>query len=119
LPPDNVADYVVNGGPLCDTYVTVHLQFAVWHSAAAQILPRWGTMYSRLDPVEISNQLGLDDYVASLAAKHANLEKAIQDEAQRPAPNTLSLGELKRRKLWVKDQIFMVKARTSARRSRA
>ncbi|MDP7342295.1 MAG: DUF465 domain-containing protein [Alphaproteobacteria bacterium] len=83
--------------------------------------PRWGTMYSRLDPVDISNELGLDDYVASLAAKHANLEKAIQDEAQRPAPNTLSLAELKRRKLRVKDQIFLVKARIRGheRRSRA
>ena len=55
-------------------------------------------MYSSLDPEEISNDLGLDDYVASLAAKHANLEKEIQDEAERPVPNTLSLGELKRRK---------------------
>ena len=72
----------------------------------------WRTMYSRLDSVEISNDLGFDDYVASLAAKHANLEKAIQDEAQRPAPNTLSLAELKRRKLRVKDQIFLVKARS-------
>ena len=78
-------------------------------------------MYSRLDPAEISNDLGLDDYVASLAAKHANLEKAIQDEAQRPAPNTLSLAELKRKKLRVKDQIFLVKARDQdrERRSRA
>lgn len=66
-------------------------------------------MYSRLDPVRISNDLGFDDYVASLAAKHANLEKAIQDEVERPAPNTLSLGELKRRKLRVKDQIYLVK----------
>jgi|TARA_B100000809_G_scaffold245181_1_gene271865 hypothetical protein len=69
-------------------------------------------MYSRLDLVRISNDLGFDDYVASLAAKHANLEKAIQDEADRPAPNTLSLGELKRRKLRVKDQIFWVKGRS-------
>ena len=78
-------------------------------------------MYSRLDPAEISNDLGLDDYVASLAAKHANLEKAIQDEAQRPAPNTLCLAELKRKKLRVKDRIFLVKARSRGRelRSRA
>ena len=68
-------------------------------------------MYSRLDPNRISNELGFDDYVASLAAKHASLEKAIQDEADRPAPNTLSLGELKRLKLRVKDQIYLVKGR--------
>ncbi len=78
-------------------------------------------MYSRLDPADISADIGLDDYVASLAAKHANLEKAIQDESQRPAPNTLSLAELKRKKLRIKDQIFFVKARSRSlkRRSRA
>ncbi len=69
-------------------------------------------MYSRLDRVRMSNDLGLDDYVASLAAKHASLEKAIQDEAERPSPNTLSLGELKRRKLRVKDQIYLEKRRS-------
>ena len=76
-------------------------------------------MYSRLDPVRISNDLGLDVYIASLAAKHASLEKAIQDEVQRPAPNTLSVAELKRRKLRVKDQIFLVKARTRGRERRS
>jgi hypothetical protein len=76
-------------------------------------------MYSRLDPAEISNELGLDDYVASLAAKHANLEKAIQDEAARPAPNTLCLAELKRRKLRVKEQIHLVKARGRERKRRS
>jgi hypothetical protein len=78
-------------------------------------------MYSKLDPVRMSNALGLDVYVASLAAKHASLEKAIQDEAERPAPNTLCLGELKRRKLRVKDQIYLVKERNHGqkRRSRA
>ncbi|MDP6589680.1 MAG: DUF465 domain-containing protein [Alphaproteobacteria bacterium] len=97
----------------------------VWRSAAVRYSRKkfaaMGTMYSKLDPVDISNDLLLDDYVASLAAKHANLEKAIQDEAQRPAPNTLSLAELKRRKLRVKDQIFLVKARIRGheRRSRA
>ncbi|MDA0231002.1 MAG: DUF465 domain-containing protein [Proteobacteria bacterium] len=75
-------------------------------------------MYSGLDPEEISNDLGFDDYVASLAAKHANLEKAIQDEVERPAPNTLSLGELKRWKLRVKDRIYLVKAQTYGQRRR-
>lgn len=76
-------------------------------------------MYSRLDPVEISNDLGFDDYVASLAAKHANLERAIQDEAERPAPNTLSLAALKRRKLRVKDRIFLVKAHSRRQERRS
>ena len=95
--------------------VDVSLEFGVALSRRPKIqkiLCEWGTMYSTLDPVEISNDLGFDDYVASLAAKHANLERAIQDEAQRPAPNTLSLADLKRRKLRVKDRIFLVKARS-------
>ncbi len=64
-----------------------------------------GTMYTKVDRIEITNELGCDDYIATLAAKHASLEKAIQDEFQKPVPNTLSLAELKRKKLRVKEQI--------------
>ena len=101
---------------MCHNLFVGQSTFGVRFCASAQkiqkFLLRWGTMYSRLDPADISAELGLDDYVASLAAKHANLEKAIQDEAQRPSPNTLSLAELKRKKLRIKDQIFLVKSRT-------
>ncbi len=78
-------------------------------------------MYSRLDPLVTTSEIGLDDYVASLAARHAGLEKKIQDEAGRPAPDGLSLTALKRRKLHVKDEIVRVMADRSqpARRSRA
>ena len=69
-------------------------------------------MYSRIDPVTLAFQIGVDDYLATLAAKHAGLERAIQEEAGRPAPDGLSLTDLKRRKLKVKDEI--ARLRTAA-----
>ncbi|MDE0051223.1 MAG: DUF465 domain-containing protein [Rhodospirillales bacterium] len=62
-------------------------------------------MYSRIDPLVLTFEVGVDDYLATLAAKHAGLERAIQEEAGRPAPDGLSLTDLKRRKLKVKDEI--------------
>jgi len=62
-------------------------------------------MYSRLDPATLAFEIGVDDYLATLAARHAGLERAIQEEARRPAPDGLSLTHLKRRKLRVKDEI--------------
>lgn len=69
-------------------------------------------MYSRLDPATLAYEIGVDDYLATLAAKHAGLERAIQEEAGRPAPDGLSLTQLKRRKLRVKDEI--ARLRTAA-----
>ena len=69
-------------------------------------------MYSRLDPATLAYEIGVDDYLATLAAKHAGLERAIQEEAGRPAPDGLSLTHLKRRKLKVKDEI--ARLRTAA-----
>ena len=62
-------------------------------------------MYSRIDPLTLVYEIGVDDYLATLAARHAGLERAIQEEARRPAPDGLSLTDLKRRKLKVKDEI--------------
>ena len=69
-------------------------------------------MYSRIDPLMLTSEIGFDDYVATLAARHAGLERAIQEEAGRPAPDGLSLTDLKRRKLKVKDEI--ARLRTAA-----
>jgi len=62
-------------------------------------------MYGRVDLLRLNYEIGCDDIVATLAARHANLEKAIQDEDRRPAPDVLTLTGLKRRKLRVKDEI--------------
>lgn len=68
-------------------------------------------MYSRLDPLAPIVEIGVDDYLATLAARHAGLERAIEEEVRRPAPDGLSLTDLKRRKLRVKDEIARLRTR--------
>lgn len=46
-----------------------------------------------------------DERLDSLKSKHATLERAIEEEIQRPHPDDLRLTELKREKLRVKDEI--------------
>lgn len=46
-----------------------------------------------------------DERLDSLRAKHATLDRAIQEENQRPLPDELRLTELKREKLRIKDEI--------------
>lgn len=43
--------------------------------------------------------------LSALAAKHAELEHEIEEEAHRPLPDTLHLTELKRQKLKVKEEL--------------
>ncbi len=47
-----------------------------------------------------------DERIDSLRDKHASLERAIEEEHQRPLPDDIRLSELKREKLRIKDQIF-------------
>ena len=44
-------------------------------------------------------------HVSSLQLKHAGLERQIEEELNRPMPDTAMLQELKKRKLRVKEQI--------------
>ena len=46
-----------------------------------------------------------NESVASLNDKHATLERAIEEENQRPHPDDVRLSELKREKLRIKDEI--------------
>ena len=48
------------------------------------------------------------DHVEALRAKHAALEKEIEEESQRPHPDDLHLAELKREKLRIKDEIVQL-----------
>ncbi|TFH43300.1 MAG: DUF465 domain-containing protein [Lysobacterales bacterium] len=43
--------------------------------------------------------------IDSLTVKHATLERAIEEENQRPHPDDFRLTELKREKLRIKDEI--------------
>ncbi len=44
-------------------------------------------------------------HMSALMEKHAGLERQIQDEMTRPAPDDALLQELKKRKLRLKDEI--------------
>jgi len=43
--------------------------------------------------------------IRELGSRHENLERAIQEEASRPAADDLRLRELKRRKLRLKEEL--------------
>ena len=44
-------------------------------------------------------------HVSALQAKHAGLEARINEECQRPLPDTATLARLKKEKLRVKEEI--------------
>ena len=46
-----------------------------------------------------------EDQVASLKARHAELEEALERENNRPMPDQAALAELKKRKLQIKDEL--------------
>jgi hypothetical protein len=46
--------------------------------------------------------------IEALRAEHAALERAIDEEHQRPFPNQQTLADLKRQKLRIKDQLFQL-----------
>ncbi len=47
-----------------------------------------------------------DERIYSLRDQHASLERAIEEESERPHPDDFRLSQLKREKLRIKDQIF-------------
>jgi len=48
----------------------------------------------------------MDTHLSALEIKHATLEKSIDAEKCRPAPDTLKITELKREKLKLKEEIL-------------
>ena len=65
----------------------------------------------------VGSTLLADHRLASLAARHAGLEQAIAEEWERPAPDTLCLTALKRRKLHVKEEIVRHRRRARLRQA--
>ncbi len=49
-----------------------------------------------------------DVRVAKLKQEHQSIEQAIEQEMCRPLPDTALVGDLKRRKLRIKDEIFRI-----------
>jgi len=52
----------------------------------------------------------MEDRVESLKARHALLEREIDDEAHRPLPNQIHVTQLKREKLRIKEEITRMRA---------
>jgi len=50
--------------------------------------------------------MSLQDRIEALRAKHAELERVIDEENRRPLPNRDAISDLKRQKLRIKDEIF-------------
>ena len=46
-------------------------------------------------------------HTLSLEAKHAGLDKLIEEENRRPAPNEILIHELKKRKLKLKEAMLL------------
>jgi len=49
--------------------------------------------------------MSLDDRIASLRNKHADLDRVLDREQHRPAPDDLTIKKLKLEKLRVKEEI--------------
>jgi hypothetical protein len=58
------------------------------------------------DQVEKQEEMGMQQaHVSALEAKHAGLEARINEETQRPMPDTATLNRLKKEKLRIKEEI--------------
>ena len=55
--------------------------------------------------MEGHRNMSLQEHVDSLRAKHAILEQQIDDEQHRPLPNQMTLAQLKKEKLRLKEEI--------------
>jgi hypothetical protein len=53
-------------------------------------------------------RMSLHDHIEALRAKHAELDRAIDQENKRPLPNQDAVSDLKRQKLRIKDEIFQL-----------
>jgi len=49
--------------------------------------------------------MAIEARIRELGSRHENLDRAIQDEASRPASDGIRLRELKRRKLRLKEEL--------------
>ncbi len=52
--------------------------------------------------------MGEEDQVASLKARHAELDIALSTETARPRPDPMLVADLKKRKLRIKDQLHLL-----------
>jgi hypothetical protein len=53
-----------------------------------------------------SKEMGMQQaHISALQHRHADIEARIEEESQRPLPDTATLARLKKEKLWIKEEI--------------
>jgi hypothetical protein len=50
--------------------------------------------------------MNTDSYISSLEARHARLDRELDEESHRPLPDSMAIQTLKRQKLRIKDEIW-------------
>jgi hypothetical protein len=55
--------------------------------------------------------MSVEDRIAALRRRHADLERAIDEESSHPFPNQDAISDLKRQKLRIKDELFQLERR--------
>jgi hypothetical protein len=55
--------------------------------------------------------MAIEARIRELGSRHETLERAIEEEAGRPAPDDLRIRELKRRKLKLKEEMEALRSR--------
>lgn len=58
--------------------------------------------------------MSIDSHLSELMRRHQAIEEAILDEENHPAADDLKIHELKRKKLYLKDQIERLKHQAEA-----
>ena len=53
--------------------------------------------------------MAIEARIRELGVRHQSLERAIDDEVSRPVADAVRLRELKRQKLWLKEQMESLK----------
>ena len=51
-----------------------------------------------------------DEHAASLRARHAKLEEALDIETHRPLPDQVAIKDIKKQKLRIKDELAQIDA---------
>ena len=92
-------------GPSVKSVATTYLRFKVLLPLAACGNRRYHLGSSSLAG---GMRMSLQDHIEALKAKHAELERAIDEENKRPLPNQDAVSDLKRQKLRIKDEIFQL-----------
>jgi hypothetical protein len=58
--------------------------------------------------------MAIEQHIEKLKADHASLEMVILEELHRPLPDTRLIGDLKRQKLRIKDELVRLTEHSSA-----